>query len=124
MTTDTFFAYLAVAILAGLTIFQTLLIAGRPLGRFAWGGQHDVLPSNLRTGSLISIVLYVVFAVIILERAGLISLSFIPGFAIWVLAAYFTLGVLMNAISRSKPERNIMTPVALLLAACCYALAA
>lgn len=30
----------------------------------------------------------------------------------------------MNAISRSKPERNMMTPVALLLAACCYALAA
>ena len=34
----------------------------------------------------------------------------------WVLAAYFTLGVVMNGISRSKPERRIMTPTALVLA--------
>ncbi|UYN91544.1 MAG: hypothetical protein KIT70_09300 [Anaerolineales bacterium] len=124
MSTHTFFAYLAVAILAGLAVFQAMLAAGRPLGRFAWGGQHDVLPQNLRTGSLVSILLYAVFAVIILERARLLSLGFsTPSFAIWALAIYFTLGVFMNAISRSKPERNVMTPVALLLAACCYALA-
>jgi hypothetical protein len=36
--------------------------------------------------------------------------------AAWVLAGYFALGVAMNAISRSKPERFAMTPVALLLA--------
>lgn len=121
----TFFAYLALCILAGLAVFQAALIAGQPLGRFAWGGQHDVLPQNLRVGSLLSILLYALFAVVILDRAGLLSLGVsIPGFAIWVLAGYFTLGVLMNAISRSKPERNVMTPVALLLAACCYALAA
>lgn len=121
---DSFFAFLAVTILATLTIFQLLLIAGQPLGRYAWGGQHDVLPNNLRIGSMVSIVLYAVFAVIILETAGLITLGFaIPGWAIWVLAGYSTLGVLMNAISRSKPERNVMTPVALLLAVACYALA-
>jgi hypothetical protein len=34
----------------------------------------------------------------------------------WILTAYFTLGVLMNGISRSKPERLVMAPVALLLA--------
>jgi hypothetical protein len=121
---DAFFSYLAVLILAGLTVFQLLLIAGRPLGRFAWGGQHEVLPNNLRIGSMVSIVLYAVFAVIILERAGLITLGYaMPGFAIWVLAGYSTLGILMNAISRSKPERNVMTPVSMLLAVACYALA-
>lgn len=35
---------------------------------------------------------------------------------IWVLAVYFAVGVVMNGISRSKPERNLMTPVALVLA--------
>jgi hypothetical protein len=121
---DTLFAYIALLILAALGIFQLLLVAGQPLGRFAWGGQHNTLPQNLRIGSLISIVLYVFFAVVIMERAGLISLSFaIPGFVIWVLAAYFSLGVLMNGISRSKPERNLMTPVSLLLAIACFTLA-
>lgn len=36
--------------------------------------------------------------------------------AVWVLAEYFALGVLMNGISRSKPERLVMTPTALALA--------
>jgi hypothetical protein len=43
--------------------------------------------------------------------------------AIWVLAVYSTLGILANAISRSKAERNVMTPVALLLAIACYVVA-
>jgi hypothetical protein len=34
----------------------------------------------------------------------------------WVLAAYFALGVVMNGISRSLPERLTMTPTALTLA--------
>jgi hypothetical protein len=34
-----------------------------------------------------------------------------------VLTAYFALGVVMNGISRSKPERLVMTPTTLLLAA-------
>jgi hypothetical protein len=38
--------------------------------------------------------------------------------AVWVLAGYFLLGAAMNAVSRSKPERIVMTPVALGLAAC------
>lgn len=109
-----FFAYLAVFILALLAVLQLLLAAGRPLGRFAWGGQHEVLPSNLRAGSIISVILYALFALVILQHAGVLALPFaLPGFAIWGLAAYFTLGVFMNAISPSRPERNVMTPVAL-----------
>ena len=34
----------------------------------------------------------------------------------WVLTAYFALGVIMNGISRSMPERLVMTPTALVLA--------
>jgi hypothetical protein len=113
---------LAILILAALTVFQLLLITGRPLGRYAWGGQHEVLPTNLRVGSVISVGLYVLFALIIADRAGLIAMGF-PDWAIWVLATYSTLGILANAISRSKPERNVMTPVALLLAIACYIVA-
>jgi hypothetical protein len=106
-------------------VFQGLLAAGLPLGRFAWGGQNDVLPANLRIGSVVSIALYAVFAVLILQAAGCLTL--LPaGFvavAIWVLAGYFVLGIVLNAISRSRPERLVMTPVTVLLAAACLTLA-
>ena len=36
--------------------------------------------------------------------------------ATWILFSYFTLGILMNALSRSKPERFTMTPVTIVLA--------
>ena len=42
-------AIAACILMAALAVFQAALIAGAPLGRFAWGGQHDVLPAKLRT---------------------------------------------------------------------------
>jgi hypothetical protein len=118
-------AVLAVVVLAGLAVFQALLVAGQPLGRFAWGGQHPVLPTGLRVGSAVSIALYAGFAVLILCAAG--ALAVLPdGFvdvAIWVLTGYFALGIAMNAISRSRPERLVMTPTVLVLAAICLVLA-
>jgi len=107
-------------ILAGLAIFQVALAVGAPIGRFAWGGQHDVLPARLRIGSVVSILLYALFALILLERAELVTVFGSEPFvqvATWVLFGYFALGILMNGISRSKAERNVMVPVTLVLAA-------
>lgn len=112
-------ALLGISILVALSIFQLLLILGKPLGKYAWGGQHAILPQRLRIASAFSIVLYVVFGVVLASQAGLISVipngSFLT-VASWVLTAYFVLGVFMNAISRSKQERAVMTPIALVLA--------
>ena len=108
------------ALLAGLAVFQVLLIAGLPLGRFAWGGQNRVLPVRLRRGSAVSIVLYAAFAVVALERVGQIDLIPSDGFVVvltWVIAGYLLLGVVMNLLSRSRPERYTMAPVALVLGA-------
>ncbi|TFC80303.1 hypothetical protein E3O45_02495 [Cryobacterium sp. TMS1-20-1] len=44
-------ATLLCIILVFLAIFQLLLIAGLPLGRFAWAGRHEVLPTHLRIGT-------------------------------------------------------------------------
>ena len=107
-------------LLGALAVFQLALAAGAPLGRYAWGGQHDgALPARLRSGSAVSIVIYALIAVVALERAGVIDL--IPGevvetVAMWVIAVYFALGIVMNGISRSLPERLTMTPLILVLA--------
>jgi hypothetical protein len=113
------YALVACFILAGLTIFQIALILGAPLGRYAWGGQHTILPRKLKISSLSSLLVYAAFAVIILSKAGVADIIESQSFLsimTWILAGYFWLGVVMNGISRSKPERNLMTPVALVLA--------
>jgi hypothetical protein len=112
-------AIISCIILAALAIFQLALILGAPLGKYAWGGTHTVLPVNLKIGSAISILLYGIIAAIILSKAELMSVfnnQTVVNVGIWVIAAYFTLGILLNGISRSKYERNLMTPVVLVLA--------
>jgi hypothetical protein len=118
-------AVVALVLLAALAVFQGFLVAGAPLGRFAWGGQHEVLPTGFRMGSVVSIALYAAFAVLILQAAGLISPlpDDFADVAIWVLTGYFVLGIAMNAISRSRAERRTMTPVVAILAVASLVLA-
>ena len=82
-------AVVSLVLLGALAVFQGLLAAGQPLGRFAWGGQHEVLPASLRAGSVVSIALYAVFAVLVLQAAGLLDLlpDGVAAVAIWVLPA-------------------------------------
>jgi len=120
-------ALLLCVILAGLAIFQALLIAGLPWGRFAWGGQHAVLPPRLRAGSVIAIVLYAVFAVVALERANVTDLIPSEAFvtvAMWVIAGYLLLGVVGNLLSKSASERRTMTPIALVMGVLAVVIAA
>ena len=119
------FALAATPILLVLAGFQTQLALGRPVGRFAWGGAHEVLPSRLRMASAVSIVLYGAIALVLLDAADVLD-ALRGGWtdtAAWVLAAYFLVGVAMNAASRSRDERRVMTPVALALCLLCVAVA-
>ena len=105
------------ALMVALAVFQLALIAGAPLGHFAWGGQDRVLPAGKRVGSVVSIALYALFALVVLQRAGLVEV--LPGVVadvgVWVIVAYSALGIVMNGISRSKPERYTMAPVCVVL---------
>jgi hypothetical protein len=112
------FALALTLVLLLLAVFQLALACGAPLGRFAWGGQHRVLPPRLRVGSAVSILIYALIDVIAWDRVGAIDVFPEPfsEVAMWVVFAYFALGILMNAISRSKPERFTMVPVTIVLA--------
>lgn len=102
-----------------LAIFQLALACGAPLGAYAWGGQHTgALPKKLRIASIVSVLIYALLALILLSKAGVIGLIptaiAVPG--AWVVFGYLALGTLMNAVSRSRKERAVMTPVAAVLA--------
>ncbi|MET1133354.1 MAG: hypothetical protein ABWX60_08040 [Aeromicrobium sp.] len=112
-------AALACLMLGALAVFQIALALGAPLGRFAWGGQHTVLPTSLRVGSTLSVAIYLVIGAILLARAGAISLGVSDRtveIAAWVVTGYFVLGIAMNLASRSRPERLVMTPTCVVLA--------
>lgn len=112
-------AIIASCILAGLAVFQSALAAGAPIGNYAWGGAHRVLPTGLRIGSVISVALYCLFSFVILSKVNILNPSLsghVIDISMWILAAYFGLGILMNAISRSKKEKRVMTPVVSILA--------
>ena len=107
----------ALAILAVLAVFQFALVAGAPLGHFAWGGADRKLPPTKRVGSAISVLLYLAFAAVLASRAGVLPGG--GGFwiiaATWALVVFFGLSVAMNVISRSRAERLAMTPVCVVL---------
>ncbi|VTR77005.1 hypothetical protein [Cellulomonas hominis] len=111
-------AVAALVVLGLLTVFQVLLVAGAPLGRYAWGGGHEVLPRGLRVGSAVAVGIYAVIALVLLDRSGLTAM--LPGrfvdVGVWVAFAYVVIGIGMNAISRSRREALVMTPTCLVLA--------
>lgn len=113
-------AVITLIVLALLTAFQVALVFGAPLGRFAWGGQHKgVLPRKLRIASIFSIVIYGVFALFVFGKLDIFVINPpILSVGLWVFTAYFILGTIMNAVSRSKYERYTMTPIAAVLAVC------
>jgi hypothetical protein len=122
----TIFAIIALVIFVILAIFQIALVFGAPLGKFAWGGQHNKLPIKFRVGSIFSIAIYACLSIFVLTRVGWINFGFnqnVISVCLWIAFAYFVLGILMNAISRSKPERAVMTPVSAALALCFLMLA-
>jgi hypothetical protein len=124
---DALAAAVATSVLASLAVLQALVAAGRPYGRYVWGGQHDVLPTRLRVGSAASILLYAAMAAVLITRA---SDNNSPGadsgiveVATWVLVVYFALGIALNAASRSRSERAVMTPATITLTVCALVLA-
>ena len=109
-----------------LSIFQVLLAIGLPFGRAAYGGKYETLPKNLRIMSLIAVGIFVFGIIIVLERAEIITILnnvILTGIVVWIFAVYLTLNTLMNAASKSKWEKLIMTPISLVIAVCCFILA-
>ena len=99
----------------GLLLFQILLALGFPLGRFAWGGRYDTLPRNLRIGSAISSIIFLVITLLLWQQTNRGS-----GFDIIypVLGVLFLLSSYANFNSESTPEKLTGTPAAILLYLC------
>lgn len=115
------FALIAATIFSIITVINVLLIFGAPLGEFTMGGQYKVLPKNLRIMAVSSLVIQVFGIIIVLQAGGFVPLFFsakVTQIICWVFAGYLSLNTLMCLISKSKKEKYVMTPLALLSAIC------
>lgn len=105
-------SYLSLILTLVLAGFQLLLALGFPLGKWAWGGKHKVLPNHLRIGSAFSVIIFLL--------VGFLLLKFVSGDPILrdafpVLAILFLISSFANLNSSSLPEKYVMTPIAFFL---------
>jgi hypothetical protein len=113
-------AYLLLAGLLLLALFQAAIALGAPLGRAAWGGRNPgVLPQNLRIASAVSVVVYLVAVLIVVDRAGMPIVD-LPDVVViwgtWVLVILLAVGAVMNFASSSRYERFGWGPLAAVMA--------
>ena len=110
------------AVIFGVIATMTILVAcGLPLGEFTMGGQHKVLPKNLRVAAVISVAIQFFAMIIILQAGGFIPLWFsfkVTKYICFFFAAYLSLNTIMNMISKSRKERFVMTPLSLIAGIC------
>jgi hypothetical protein len=110
-----------------MAVFQLLIVLGAPLGQLAWGGFHPgKLPKKLRWASLVSVAVFILATICVLEKSGQINLIGIPDFVqimIWIFTVIFGLSTIANFYSKSKLEKRVMTPIALALFILCFLIA-
>ena len=109
-------------VIFGVIATMTVLVAcGLPFGEFTMGGQHKILPKNLRVAAVISVAIQFFTMIIILQAGGFIPLWFsfkVTKYICFFFAAYLSLNTIVNMISKSRKERFVMTPLSLIAGIC------
>lgn len=98
-----------------------LLVAGFPYGEFAMGGKYKVVPKEKRFIFVISIIVQVCASVVILQTAGILPLVFsalATRRICYLFAVFFSFNIFTNALSKSRKERLVMTPLSMGIAVC------
>jgi len=103
-----------VAILfVAIAVFQVLLSLGFPLGEFAMGGYHKILPKKLRIASAANALILLFMGFVFLQHTNVLNgMDFLStNILVWVITVFLGLNAIANLISRSKKERFVMTPL-------------
>ena len=123
---STIFAIIVILIFLGLSIFQFLLLLGKPYGKAAYGGKYEVLPNNMRILSGVAILIFLIASLCVVVRAEFITGFPFPDIAdlsVWVFAFYLALNTVANFLSKSKLEKQIMTPISFIACICLFIVA-
>lgn len=108
---------ISILLVFGFALFQFLLTLGVPIGEYALGGLHRVLPAKMRFISGLFSGLWTVVGLSYLQRTNKITPIF-NGTFINVLLIIYTLflaySIIGNGfITKSKKEKYLMTPLSI-----------
>lgn len=109
-----FAASVYAVLMAFVIVFQLCLTAGLPWGAASMGGKYrGKYPTKMRIVSFINAFVLVFLVLIVLAKAGFILTQFQPvsNIAIWFVVAFSVLGTIANAMTPSRIEKIIWTPV-------------
>lgn len=120
------FAVLAALLFGVLALYQGALALGAPWGAFAYGGraarEDGTLSGTYRLASAAAAVLLVLFAILILIRAGVVGTSgdgTLVTVLVWVIVGFLILNTLSNLSGRSRIERFGFGGITIVLVALC-----
>lgn len=111
-----FFVWSGAVLLICISLLYLSLAFGKPFGFLAWGGKHmKSLPQPLRIQSAVSIPAQLFAAYVLLKLGGVLSSSDLGVLTVfgYIFLAFFLINTLMNALSKSRYEQWVMTPIAL-----------
>jgi hypothetical protein len=125
-------AAVAAAVLFGvMALFQVALALGVPWGAFAFGGRavrdDGTLPTAYRGASAVAAVVLVVFAVVILTRAGVVGTSGDSALVTvlsWVIVGFMAINTPMNLMGQHWVEKYVFGGITLVLVVLCAIVAA
>lgn len=113
------FTLIGSLILISVIVLSVLLICGLPLGELTMGGRYKVWPKKLRMIAISQLITQI-FALLILLQGGGVMPAIFPEKVIknicFIFAGFFLINTFMNAVSKSKKEKRIMTPLSALCA--------
>lgn len=109
------------ALILVIIILYLLLVLGYPYGEYAMGGQNKVLPPKMKVTAAIAIILQVIILIVLLEAGNILNTglpSQVVSIAGYIFAAYLSVNIVMNLMSKSRKERMVMTPLSAIAAVC------
>lgn len=111
--------FIGSGLLIMISILYLFVGLGAPYGFLVMGGKHQkALPPKMRIQVLVSIPIQLLAVYTLLFLGGLITDSTSTFIRVigYFFMIFFTLNIFMNLASKSKYEKWIMTPAALLIA--------
>jgi len=103
------------------SVLYILIALGLPYGDFAMGGRYKTMPLKMRYLCGFSVLVQWFAILILLQTAEIIPLFFsentTKGLCVFW-AIYISINSIMNATSKSKKEKYIITPMSVITGIC------
>ena len=124
-------AIAAAALFGVVALFQGALALGVPWGAYAYGGRavsdDGTLPPTYRGASAVTAVVLVLFAIVILTRAGIVGTSgesTLVTVLSWVIVGFMAINTPMNFLGKHWIEKFVFGGITLALVVLCAIVAA